>query len=69
MITTQSPSLCEAQARSGIDSSCGLDRNRAKKRLERESAARHMSASPMPGVEVTYLELDADEWRQFAAAV
>lgn len=50
----------------GIESSYHRDRrNAAQRRLEMFKAER---ASVIPGIEVTYLELDPSLWEQFAAA-
>lgn len=64
---TQSHSLQEFVARNDIASSCESNRQRARNRIER-AVARQTSATPIPGIEVTYIEVDAQDWEQLAAA-
>jgi hypothetical protein len=64
---TQTLSSREVLARSGIDSSCGLDRKRAKKRRERMHTGQPASTSTIPGMEVTYIEFDEQCWRELTA--
>ncbi len=59
-------SLREILAGRGIESSYDRDRKRAaQRRLEMFKAEK---TTPIPGIEVTYLELDPSLWDQFAAA-
>lgn len=57
-------SLREILAASGIESSYDRERRKAAQRnLETFKAER---ATPIPGIEVTYLELDLSLWEQFS---
>jgi hypothetical protein len=68
MNSANNHSLREILARSGIESSYARDRRRAKQRVERLGAGQLASVSPLPGIEVSYLEFDPHEWHQFEAA-
>jgi hypothetical protein len=54
--------------RNEISSSCELNRPRIRKRVQRALAGRQTSATPIPGIEVTYVEVDAEDWKQLVAA-
>lgn len=59
-------SLREILACQGIESSDARDRRKAMRRLERMFVVE--TTTPIPGMEVTYLELDPKLWEQIATA-
>jgi len=55
-------------ARNEISASCEFNRQRTRKGVQRALADRQRSATPIPGIEVTYIEVDAEDWKQLVAA-
>jgi len=58
------PSLREVLASQGIESSYRRDRRRARRRLQ--GMITTQTETPIPGIEVTYLEIDLELWEQIA---
>jgi hypothetical protein len=65
---TEGDALQAFVARNEISFSCEFNRQRTRKRVQRALADREASAAPIPGIEVTYIEVDAEHWKQLVAA-
>lgn len=65
---TEGDALPAFVARNEISFSCEFNRQRTRKRAQRALAGRQTSATGIPGIEVTYLEVDAEDWEQLVAA-
>jgi len=64
---TEGDALQAFVARNEISASCEFNRQRTRKDVQRALADRQRRATPIPGIEVTYIEVDAEDWKRLVA--